>query len=117
MRRDQETSNSDNIQLIFDTYHNHIGRTIFIVAPSGSRQDAGQANGGLDGNGVIGFRVVHAEDIRTDERQRRHAGRRGLRGEDGERDGGTTVLARLRQLGAESAQAHRAVLGLDHDAL
>jgi hypothetical protein len=42
-RRDQETSNSDNIQVIFDTYHNHIGRTIFTVTPSGSRQDAGQA--------------------------------------------------------------------------
>jgi hypothetical protein len=42
-RRDQETSNSDNIQVIFDTYHNHIGRTVFTVTPSGSRQDAGQA--------------------------------------------------------------------------
>ncbi len=43
VRRDQETSNSDNVQVIFDTYHNHIGRTIFTVTPSGSRQDAGQA--------------------------------------------------------------------------
>jgi hypothetical protein len=43
VRRDQETSNSDNIEVIFDTYHNHIGRTIFRVTPSGSRQDAGQA--------------------------------------------------------------------------
>lgn len=43
VRRDQSASNSDNIQVIFDTYHNHIGRTIFTVAPSGSRQDAGQA--------------------------------------------------------------------------
>lgn len=43
VRRDQFPSNSDLIELIFDTYHNHIGRTIFSVAPSGSRQDAGQA--------------------------------------------------------------------------
>ncbi len=43
VRRDQETSNSDQIQLIFDTYHNHIGRTMFTVGPSGSRADAGQA--------------------------------------------------------------------------
>jgi len=43
VRRDQSASNSDNIQVIFDTYHNHIGRTIFTVTPSGSRQDAGQA--------------------------------------------------------------------------
>jgi hypothetical protein len=43
VRRDQETSNSDIVQLVFDTYHNHIGRTVFTVAPSGSRQDAGQA--------------------------------------------------------------------------
>ncbi len=43
VRRDQFASNSDLIELIFDTYHNHIGRTIFSVAPSGSRQDAGQA--------------------------------------------------------------------------
>ena len=43
VRRDQGASNSDNIQLIFDTYHNHLGRTIFTVTPSGSKQDAGQA--------------------------------------------------------------------------
>jgi hypothetical protein len=43
VRRDQDASNSDQIELIFDTYHNHIGRTIFSVTPSGSKQDAGQA--------------------------------------------------------------------------
>jgi hypothetical protein len=43
VRRDQETSNSDNIEVIFDTYHNHIGRTIFQVTPAGSKMDAGQA--------------------------------------------------------------------------
>ena len=43
VRRDQDASNSDLIEVIFDTYHNHIGRTIFSVTPSGSKQDAGQA--------------------------------------------------------------------------
>lgn len=43
VRRDQSAHNSDQLQFIFDTYHNHIGRTIFSVGPSGSRQDAGQA--------------------------------------------------------------------------
>ncbi|HEU5218454.1 MAG TPA: DUF5916 domain-containing protein, partial [Gemmatimonadales bacterium] len=43
VRRDQSASNSDQLQLIFDTYHNHIGRTAFSVGPSGSKQDAGQA--------------------------------------------------------------------------
>jgi uncharacterized protein DUF5916/cellulose/xylan binding protein with CBM9 domain len=43
VRRDQDASNSDLIEIIFDTYHNHIGRTIFSVSPSGSKQDAGQA--------------------------------------------------------------------------
>ena len=43
VRRDQPALNSDLLQVIFDTYHNHIGRTIFSVGPSGSRQDAGQA--------------------------------------------------------------------------
>jgi hypothetical protein len=43
VRRDQSASNSDQLQLIFDTFHNHIGRTIFTVNPSGVKQDAGQA--------------------------------------------------------------------------
>jgi hypothetical protein len=43
VRRDQDVSNSDLIEVIFDTYHNHIGRTIFSVTPAGSKQDAGQA--------------------------------------------------------------------------
>ncbi|NOT06824.1 MAG: carbohydrate binding family 9 domain-containing protein, partial [Gemmatimonadales bacterium] len=42
VRRDQGAS-SDWIELIFDTYHNHIGRTVFAVNPSGVKQDAGQA--------------------------------------------------------------------------
>ncbi len=43
VRRDQNASNSDLIEFVLDTYHNHIGRTIFAVGPSGSKQDAGQA--------------------------------------------------------------------------
>ncbi len=43
VRRDQYTSNSDQLELIFDTYHNHIGRTVFSVNPSGVKGDAGQA--------------------------------------------------------------------------
>jgi hypothetical protein len=43
MRRDQYASNSDVIEVIFDTYHNHIGRTIFAVTPAGAKRDAGQA--------------------------------------------------------------------------
>jgi hypothetical protein len=42
-RRDQFATNSDVIEVIFDTYHNHIGRTIFAVAPSGAKRDQGQA--------------------------------------------------------------------------
>ena len=42
-RRDGQAGNSDLIQFIFDTYHNHLGRTIFSVNPSGVKSDAGQA--------------------------------------------------------------------------
>lgn len=42
VRRDQETD-SDWLEIIFDTYHNHLGRTIFSVNPAGVRNDAGQA--------------------------------------------------------------------------
>ena len=48
VRRDGNASNSDQIQLIFDTFHNHIGRTIFTVNPSGVKQDAGQATSFAD---------------------------------------------------------------------
>jgi hypothetical protein len=48
VRRDQSTGNSDQIQFVFDTYHNHIGRTIFTVNPSGVKQDAGQASSNAD---------------------------------------------------------------------
>jgi hypothetical protein len=44
VRRDGSYSSSDYIQFVFDTYHNHLGRTIFAVNPSGVKQDAGQAS-------------------------------------------------------------------------
>ncbi|HEU4884088.1 MAG TPA: DUF5916 domain-containing protein [Longimicrobium sp.] len=37
-------SEADNIELVFDTYHDHTGRTVFNVNPSGARFDAGQAS-------------------------------------------------------------------------
>jgi Domain of unknown function (DUF5916)/Carbohydrate family 9 binding domain-like len=46
-RRDQEVE-SDWIQLVFDTYHDHAGRTILQVNPSGVKYDAGQASPSAD---------------------------------------------------------------------
>ncbi|HSU17309.1 MAG TPA: DUF5916 domain-containing protein [Longimicrobium sp.] len=46
-RRDEEPE-GDFIQLIFDTYHDHTGRTVFWVNPSGARSDAGQASPSAD---------------------------------------------------------------------
>ncbi len=41
-RRDRVES-GDYLQFVFDTYHDHSGRTMFLVNPSGVKQDAGQA--------------------------------------------------------------------------
>ncbi|HEX6749323.1 MAG TPA: sugar-binding protein, partial [Longimicrobium sp.] len=41
-RRDDQPE-GDYVELIFDTYHDHTGRTIFWVNPSGVKFDAGQA--------------------------------------------------------------------------
>jgi hypothetical protein len=46
-RRDQ-LNEGDNIQFVFDTFHDHAGRTVFTVAPSGARADAGQASPNAD---------------------------------------------------------------------
>jgi hypothetical protein len=46
-RRDAEVE-SDWIQLVFDTYHDHAGRTILQVNPSGVKYDAGQASPSAD---------------------------------------------------------------------
>jgi hypothetical protein len=46
-RRDQETE-SDYLQLVFDTYHDHTGRTMFTINPSGVKGDAGQASQYVD---------------------------------------------------------------------
>jgi hypothetical protein len=47
VRRDQWTE-SDWIELIFDTWHDHVGRTSFGVNPSGVKRDAGVASAWLD---------------------------------------------------------------------
>ncbi len=47
VRRDADPS-SDYIQVIFDTYHDHIGRLFFSVNPSGVKYDANGLGGGED---------------------------------------------------------------------
>ncbi|HEX8691887.1 MAG TPA: DUF5916 domain-containing protein [Longimicrobium sp.] len=47
VRRDQ-VAEADRLQLVFDTYHDHAGRTVFTVNPSGVKGDAGQASPGAD---------------------------------------------------------------------
>jgi hypothetical protein len=41
-RRDQQ-SGGDWLELVFDTYHDHTGYTVFRINPSGVKTDAGQA--------------------------------------------------------------------------
>jgi uncharacterized protein DUF5916 len=48
VRRDQINGEGDWLQLVFDTYHDHAGRTVFTINPSGVRADAGQAAPGAD---------------------------------------------------------------------
>lgn len=47
MRRDADV-NTDYVQVIFDTYHDHIGRLFFLVNPSGVKNDANGLGGGGD---------------------------------------------------------------------
>jgi hypothetical protein len=47
VRRDSDLS-TDYVQVIFDTYHDHIGRLFFAVNPSGVKQDANGLGGGSD---------------------------------------------------------------------
>jgi hypothetical protein len=47
VRRDQ-IREGDNLMFVFDTYHDHSGRTIFQVNPSGVKFDAGQASPSAD---------------------------------------------------------------------
>jgi len=47
VRRDGNAS-ADYVQVIFDTYHDHIGRLFFMVNPSGVRNDANGLGGGGD---------------------------------------------------------------------
>src|SRR3954454_20400478 len=46
-RRDQ-SSGGDYVQFVFDTYHDHTGRTVFTLNPSGVKSDAGQASAYAD---------------------------------------------------------------------
>ena len=46
-RRDQR-SGGDYVQFTFDTYHDHTGRTVFTINPSGVKSDAGQASANAD---------------------------------------------------------------------
>src|SRR5215213_5555525 len=46
-RRDQ-SSGGDYVQFVFDTYHDHTGRTVFTINPSGVKSDAGQASAYAD---------------------------------------------------------------------
>ena len=46
-RRDQQ-EDGDFLEIIFDTFHDHTGRTIFQVNPSGVKTDAGQASSNAD---------------------------------------------------------------------
>jgi hypothetical protein len=47
VRRDGDI-NSDYVEVIFDTYHDHIGRLFFLVNPSGVKSDANGLGGGGD---------------------------------------------------------------------
>lgn len=47
VRRDG-SANADYLEVIFDTYHDHIGRLFFMVNPSGVRSDANGLGGGGD---------------------------------------------------------------------
>src|SRR6266513_1628761 len=47
VRRDADLA-SDYFEVIFDTYHDHIGRLFFTVKPSGVKQDANGLGGGGD---------------------------------------------------------------------
>jgi hypothetical protein len=47
VRRDQQ-QDGDYLELLFDTFHDHAGRTLLQVNPAGSRTDLGQASPELD---------------------------------------------------------------------
>jgi hypothetical protein len=46
-RRDQQ-EDGDYLEIIFDTFHDHTGRTEFQINPSGVKTDAGQASSSAD---------------------------------------------------------------------
>lgn len=61
VRRDQWTE-SDWIELIFDTYHDHVGRTSFATNPAGVRRDQGVASSSLDASWDPVWSVATAVD-------------------------------------------------------
>lgn len=46
-RRDQQ-NDGDYLEIIFDTFHDHTGRTVFQINPVGVKTDAGQASSNAD---------------------------------------------------------------------
>jgi uncharacterized protein DUF5916 len=46
-RRDQQ-EDGDYLEIIFDTFHDHTGRTVFQINPAGVKTDAGQASSNAD---------------------------------------------------------------------
>ncbi len=46
-RRDQQ-NDGDYLEIIFDTFHDHSGRTVFQINPAGVKTDAGQASNFAD---------------------------------------------------------------------
>ncbi len=46
-RRDQQ-NDGDYLEIIFDTFHDHTGRTVFQINPAGVKTDAGQASSNAD---------------------------------------------------------------------
>ena len=46
-RRDQQ-NDGDYLEIIFDTFHDHTGRTVFQINPAGVKTDAGQAASNAD---------------------------------------------------------------------
>ncbi|HKP29587.1 MAG TPA: DUF5916 domain-containing protein, partial [Gemmatimonadales bacterium] len=61
VRRDQETA-GDQLDLIFDTYHDHVGRTSFGVNPRGVKKDGGVATSYNDPAWDAVWEVVTAVD-------------------------------------------------------
>jgi len=60
-RRDQ-AAGGDWLELVFDTYHDHTGYTVFRINPSGVKTDAGQASPSADPSWDPVYQAVTAID-------------------------------------------------------